>query len=194
MCINYRNLNKPITKDHPSIYCPYAKVFSKEFPLLLFRWIFGVFQIHIHLSDQEKTYFTCLFGTLSYRECLLDCVVCMLLFNIASCPYFFYFLEDIMKVSMDDFSVFGSSFENCLENLEKVLERCVKVNLVLHWEKYHFMVKKGMILGHSLSKRGFKVHTEKIEVWKIDTSYLYERSKKFLGPFRFFSSVYKRLL
>ena len=49
---------------------------------------------------------------------------------------------------MDDFSVHGSSFDNCLANLEKVLERCEKVNLVLNWEKRHFMVREGIVLGH----------------------------------------------
>ena len=53
---------------------------------------------------------------------------------------FFDFIESIMDVFMDDFSIYGSTFELCLENLNKVLYRCNKVNLVLNWEKCHFMV------------------------------------------------------
>jgi len=53
---------------------------------------------------------------------------------------------------MDDFSVHGSSFDNCLANLEKVLEGCDQVNLVLNWEKCHFMVREGIVLGHFVPK------------------------------------------
>lgn len=58
------------------------------------------------------------------------------------------FIDDIMEVFMDDFSFYGQSFEGCLSNIEMVLERCVKVNLVLNWEKCHFMVRQGVVLGH----------------------------------------------
>ncbi|MCH94683.1 hypothetical protein A2U01_0015646 [Trifolium medium] len=69
-----------------------------------------------------------------------------------------------MEFFMDDFSVCGSSFESGLANLEKVLERCVKTNLVLNWEKCHFMVKEGIVLGHVVSERGIEVDKAKIEV------------------------------
>ena len=65
---------------------------------------------------------------------------------------------------MDDFSVCGLDFEDCLINLEKILERCVEVNLVLNWEKCHFMVKEGIVLGHIISERGIEVDKVKIEV------------------------------
>ena len=65
---------------------------------------------------------------------------------------------------MDDFSVYGQSFEGCLSNLEMVLERCVKVNLVLNWEKFHFMVRRGIVLGHIVSDKGVEVDKAKIEV------------------------------
>lgn len=57
---------------------------------------------------------------------------------------------------MDAFSVHASDFDNCLVNLEKVLKRCVEVDLVLNWEKCHFMVTEGIVLGHVISKRGSK--------------------------------------
>ncbi|CAM8986726.1 unnamed protein product [Rhodiola kirilowii] len=66
------------------------------------------------------------------------------------------FIEGIMEVFMDDFSVYGSSFDDCLANLAKVLKRCIETNLVLNWEKWHFMVQEGIVLGHLVSKRGIE--------------------------------------
>ncbi|CAM8886619.1 unnamed protein product [Rhodiola kirilowii] len=74
------------------------------------------------------------------------------------------FIEEIMEVFMDDFSVYGSSFDDCLANLAKVLKRCIETNLVLNWEKCHFMVKEGIVLGHLVSKRGIEVDKAKVEV------------------------------
>ena len=65
---------------------------------------------------------------------------------------------------MDDFSVYGKSFDGCLENLEKVLKRCQEVDLVLNWEKCHFMVREGIVLGHRILERGIEVDRAKIEV------------------------------
>nr|GEZ90262.1 DNA-directed DNA polymerase [Tanacetum cinerariifolium] len=61
-------------------------------------------------------------------------------------------VEKTMEVFMDDFSVFGNSFENCLSRLDKMLQRCEDTNLSLNWEKSHFMVKEGIVLGHKISK------------------------------------------
>ena len=65
---------------------------------------------------------------------------------------------------MDDYSIFGSSFEFCLDQLEKVLKRCVETNLVLSWEKSHFMVQEGIVLGHVVSSRGMEVDKAKVQV------------------------------
>nr|GEV87481.1 retrovirus-related Pol polyprotein from transposon 17.6 [Tanacetum cinerariifolium] len=72
-------------------------------------------------------------------------------------------IEDIMEVFMDDFFVFGSSFDHCLKNLEEMLKRCEETNLVLNWEKCHFMVKEGIILGHKVSGSGIEVDKAKIK-------------------------------
>nr|GEZ87108.1 reverse transcriptase domain-containing protein [Tanacetum cinerariifolium] len=69
-----------------------------------------------------------------------------------------------MEVFMDDFSVFGNSFENCLSCLDKMLQRCEDTNLTLNWEKSHFMVKEGIVLGHKISKNGIEVDKAKIDV------------------------------
>nr|GEZ08359.1 reverse transcriptase domain-containing protein [Tanacetum cinerariifolium] len=73
-------------------------------------------------------------------------------------------IEQTMEVFMDDFSVFGDSFSTCLTNLEKMLKRCEDTKLALNWEKSHFMVKEGIILGHKISKKGIEVDKAKIEV------------------------------
>jgi len=61
-------------------------------------------------------------------------------------------IEHIMEVSMDDFSIYGKDFAQCLENLETVLKRCQETHLVLNWEKCHFMVRDGIVLRHRVSK------------------------------------------
>ena len=65
---------------------------------------------------------------------------------------------------MDDFSIFGDSYEGCLENLRRVLERCQEKNLVLNWEKCHFMMTQGIVLGYIVSREGIEVDKEKVEL------------------------------
>ncbi|GJR74156.1 hypothetical protein Tco_0086521 [Tanacetum coccineum] len=73
-------------------------------------------------------------------------------------------IEKTMEVFMDDFSVFGDSFASCLSNLDKMLKRCEDTNLVLNWEKCHFMCKEGIVLGHKISKSGIEVDRAKVDV------------------------------
>ncbi|GJT66544.1 reverse transcriptase domain-containing protein [Tanacetum coccineum] len=73
-------------------------------------------------------------------------------------------IEKTMEVFMDDFSVFGDSFSSCLTHLDKMLQRCEDTNLVLNWEKCHFMVKEGIVLGHKISKNGIEVDRAKVDV------------------------------
>ena len=71
-------------------------------------------------------------------------------------------VEKSIKVFMDDFSVIGSTFDDCLHNLTLVLKRCMETNLVLNWKKCHFMVREGILLGHFI--RGIEVDRAKIEI------------------------------
>nr|GEY80449.1 reverse transcriptase domain-containing protein [Tanacetum cinerariifolium] len=73
-------------------------------------------------------------------------------------------IKKTMEVFMDDFSVFGNSFQTCLSYLEKMLKRCEDINICLNWEKSHFMVKEGMVLGHKISKNEIKVDKSKVDV------------------------------
>ncbi|GKB26877.1 reverse transcriptase domain-containing protein [Tanacetum coccineum] len=74
-------------------------------------------------------------------------------------------IEESVEVFMDDFSVFGNSFNNCLNNLDKMLQRCKDAHLVLNWEKCHFMVKEGILLGHKVSEADLEVDKAKIDVF-----------------------------
>ncbi|RDX74708.1 Retrovirus-related Pol polyprotein, partial [Mucuna pruriens] len=69
-----------------------------------------------------------------------------------------------MEVFTDDFTVYAGSFEACLSNLSKVLKRCIDTNLVLNFEKCHFMVTEGIVLGHLVSNKGIEVDKAKINV------------------------------
>ncbi|GKB39302.1 reverse transcriptase domain-containing protein [Tanacetum coccineum] len=73
-------------------------------------------------------------------------------------------IEESVEVFMDDFSVFGKSFDTCLNNLNKMLQHCKDAHLVLNWEKCHFMVKEGIVLGHNVSSAGLEVDQAKIDV------------------------------
>ncbi|KAK9121635.1 hypothetical protein Syun_019252 [Stephania yunnanensis] len=74
------------------------------------------------------------------------------------------FIEHFIEVFMDDFTVYGDSFDHCLSHLAKVLHRCIQKNLILNYEKCHFMVDQGLILGHIVSAKGVEVDPTKIEV------------------------------
>ncbi|GKB31873.1 hypothetical protein Tco_0871274 [Tanacetum coccineum] len=78
------------------------------------------------------------YGSFSSRWCML--------------AIFHDMIEESVEVFMDNFSVFGSSFDHCLNNLDKMLQRCKDAHLVLNWEKCHFMVKEGIVLGHKVSE------------------------------------------
>ncbi|GKC00436.1 reverse transcriptase domain-containing protein [Tanacetum coccineum] len=73
-------------------------------------------------------------------------------------------IKESVEVFMDDFFVYGNSFDTCLNNLDKMLQRCKAAHLVLNWEKCHFMVKEGIVLGHKVSSAGLEVDKSKINV------------------------------
>ncbi|GJX34882.1 reverse transcriptase domain-containing protein [Tanacetum coccineum] len=124
----------------------------------------GYFQIPIDPNDQEKTTFTCPYGTFAYRRMPFGLCNAPGTFQRCMMAIFHDMIEKTMEVFMDDFSVFGSSFSTCLTHLEKMLKRCEDTNLALNWEKSHFMVKEGIVLGHKISKSGIEVDRAKIDV------------------------------
>ncbi|GJQ97039.1 reverse transcriptase domain-containing protein [Tanacetum coccineum] len=73
-------------------------------------------------------------------------------------------IEESVEVFIDDFSVFGSSFDHCLNNLDKMIQHCEDTHLILNWEKCHFMVKEGIVLGHKVFEAVLEVDKAKIDV------------------------------
>jgi hypothetical protein len=93
---------------------------------------------------------------------------------------------------MYDFFIYGTTFADCLENLDKVLTRCGEVDLVLNWEKCHFMVKQGIVLGHVISERGIEVDKAKVEeVEKLPPPMDIKSLRSFLGHAGFYRRFIK---
>ena len=122
--------------------------------------------ITIAPKDQEKTTFTCPYGTFAFRR--MPFGLCNAPATFQRCMMFMFLdlVEDDMEIFMDDFSIYGSSCEKCLENLEIVLQRCQDKNLALNWEKFPFMVIEGIVLGHKISTTGLEVDQAKVSIIK----------------------------
>nr|GEW31590.1 retrovirus-related Pol polyprotein from transposon 17.6 [Tanacetum cinerariifolium] len=124
----------------------------------------GYFQIPIDPKDQEKTTFTCPYGTFAYRHLPFGLCNAPGTFQRCMMAIFYDMIEKTTEVFMDDFSVFENSFQSCLSHLDQMLKRCEDTNLCLNWEKSHFMVKEGIVLGHKISKQGIEVDKGKVDV------------------------------
>jgi len=166
MCIDYRKLNQATRKDHfplPFMDQMLERLAGKAYYCFLDGYS-GYNQIVVDPEDQEKTAFTCPFGVFAYRKMSFGLCNAPATFQRCMLVIFSDLIEKCIEVFMDDFSVFGSTFDDCLENLDTVLKRCVETNLVLNWEKCHFMVKEGIVLGHRISGKGIEVDKAKVEV------------------------------
>ncbi|GJS34974.1 reverse transcriptase domain-containing protein [Tanacetum coccineum] len=166
VCIDYRKLNEATAKDHfplPFMDQMLERLAGNKYFCFLDGFS-GYFQIPIDPNDQEKTIFTCPFGTYAYRRMPFGLCNAPTTFQRCMLAIFHDMIEESVKVFMDDFSVFGNSFDTCLNNLDKMLQRCKDAHLVLNWEKCHFMVKEGIVLGHKVSSAGLEVDKAKIDV------------------------------
>nr|GEV23953.1 reverse transcriptase domain-containing protein [Tanacetum cinerariifolium] len=121
-------------------------------------------KIHAVIKQEEKTTFTCPYGTFAYRRMPFRLCNAPGTFQRCMMAIFPDMIEKTMEVFMDDFSVFRNSFQRCLSHLEKMLKRCEDTNLCLNWEKSHFMVKEGIVLGHKISKEGIEFGKAKVNV------------------------------
>ncbi|GJW69006.1 reverse transcriptase domain-containing protein [Tanacetum coccineum] len=140
------------------------------------------FQIPIDPKDQEKTTFTCPYGMFAYRHMPFGLCNAPCTFQSCMMAIFHDMIEKTMEVFMDDFSVFGNSFETCLSHLDKMLKRCEDTNLCLNWEKSNFMVKEGIVLGHKISKNGIEVDKAKVDVIaKLPHPTIVKGIRSFLG-------------
>nr|GEY42680.1 DNA-directed DNA polymerase [Tanacetum cinerariifolium] len=141
VCIDYRKLNDATRKDHfplPFMDQMLERLAGNEFYCFLDGFS-GYFQILIDPQDQEKKTFTCPYGTFAYRR---------MPFGLCNAPGTFQ----------------RDSFSLCLSNLDKMLKCYEDTNLVLNWEKCHFMCKEGIVLGHKISKFGIEVDRAKVDV------------------------------
>ncbi|GJS72565.1 reverse transcriptase domain-containing protein [Tanacetum coccineum] len=165
VCIDYRKLNNATRKDHfplPFIDQMLKRLAGHEYYYFLDRFS-RYFQIPIAPEDHEKTTFTYPYGTFAYKRMPFGLCNAPTTFQRCMTVIFHELIKESMEVFMDDFSIFGNSFDDCLKNLEKMLKRCEETNLVLNWEKCHFMVKEGIVLGHKVSGVGIEVDKAKIE-------------------------------
>nr|GEV41065.1 reverse transcriptase [Tanacetum cinerariifolium] len=166
VCIDYRKLNEATRKDHfplPFMDQMLERLTGNQYYYFLDGFL-GYFQIPIDPKDQEKTTFTYPYGTFAYRRMPFRLCNAPGTFQRCMMAIFHDMIEKTMEVFMDDFSVFGDSFSTCLSHLEKMLKWCEDTNFALNWEKSHFMVKEGIVLGHKISKSGIEVDRAKVEV------------------------------
>ncbi|CAL8993344.1 unnamed protein product, partial [Prunus brigantina] len=173
VCIDYRKLNTATSKDHfplPFIDRMLERLDGHSHYCFLDGYS-GYNQIAIAPEDQEKTTFTS-----TFQRCMMS--------------IFSDMVERFIEVFMDDFSVFGDSFDQCLHNLSKVLARCEQTNLVLNWEKCHFMVNQGIVLGHVISSKGIEVDKAKIDlIASMPSPTSVKEVRSFLGHAGFYRPV-----
>ena len=193
VCIDYRKLNAGTRKDNfplPFVDQILERVTRHEFYFFLDGYS-GYNQNEISLEDREKTIFTCPFGTLAFRKMPFGLCNASRAFQRCMMGIFSDMIEKIMEIFMDDFSVHGDSYEGFLEILRRVLERCEEKNLVLDWEKCHYMVTQGIVLGHVVSKERIEVDKAKVElISNLPTP----KCVKDIGSFLGHAGVYRRFI
>ena len=194
MCIDYRKLNKATKKDHFPL--PFIdQVLERLARFKYFCYLDGLsgfYQIPIHPDDQAKTTFTCPYGTFAWRRMPFGLCNAPATFQRCMFSIFSDLLDDCVEVFMDDFSVYGDTFDSCLANLSKVLDRCAEHGLVLNWEKCHFMVQEGIVLGHRISRKGIEVDGAKVEVIeKLPPPTCVKDVRSFLGHAGFYRRFIK---
>ncbi|CAM8917282.1 unnamed protein product [Rhodiola kirilowii] len=194
MCINYRKLNAVTRKDHfplPFIDQMLDRLAGKPYFCFLDGFS-GYNQIPIAPEDQEKTTFTCPFGTFAFRRMSFGLCNAPGTFQRVVTSIFSDMIGTFIKVFMDDFTIYGKTFDACLNNLSTVLTRCVSMNLVLNYEKCHFMVTHGVVLGHVVSQEGIEVDKAKVDlIMTLPYPSMVRDIKSFLGHAGFYRRFIK---
>ncbi|GKD13434.1 reverse transcriptase domain-containing protein [Tanacetum coccineum] len=133
----------------------------------------------------------CPYGTFAYRRMPFGLCNSPGTFQRCMMAIFHDMIEKTMEVFMDDFSVFGNSFKNCLSCVDKMLKRCEDTNLCLNWEKSHFMVKEGIVLGHKISRNGIEFDKAKVDVIaKLPHLTIMKGVQSFLGHAGFYQTIH----
>ena len=166
VCIDYRKLNTATRKDHFSL--PFIdQMLDRLAGLPHFCFLDGYSRykkIAIEPEDQEKTTFTCPFGTFAFRKMPFGLCNAPGTFQRCMMSIFSDLEEEVIEIFIDDFTGYGSSFEQCLHNLGTILQRCKDNNLDLNWEKCHFMVTEGIVLGHMIYTARLEVDQAKVSI------------------------------
>ena len=142
ICIDYRKLNTATRKN----YYPLSFIDQMVDRLAghsyycFLEFYSGYNQIAIAPENKEKTTFTCPYGTFAFRRMPFRLCNAPATFQRCMLSIISDLAEEVMEIFIDDFSIYGSRFESCLENLGTILQTCKKNNLALNWEKCHFMV------------------------------------------------------
>ncbi|XP_020979513.1 uncharacterized protein LOC110272052, partial [Arachis ipaensis] len=194
MCIDYRRLNTATRKDHfplPFMDQMLERLAGHDYYYFLDGYS-GYNQIAVDPQDQEKTSFTYPSEVFAYRRMPFGLCNAPATFQRCMLSIFSYMVEKFLEVFMDDFSVYGDSFSSCLDHLTLVLKRCQETNLVLNWEKCHFMVTEGIVLGHKISNKGIEVDQAKVEVIeKLPPPVNVKAIRSFLGHAGFYRRFIK---
>ena len=166
ICMDYRKLNRSTRKDHfplPFIDQMLNRLAGQHYHCFLDGYsIYN--QIVIAPEDQHKMTFTCPYGTFTFRRMPFGLSNAPATFQRCMMTIFTDMIEQFVEVFMDCLSVFGDSFDSCLKNLAKVLQKCEETNLVLNREKCHFMVNGGIVSGHKVSQDGLEIDKAKVEM------------------------------
>ncbi|KAH9763243.1 hypothetical protein KPL70_001093 [Citrus sinensis] len=180
--LHLKKLNKATRKDHfplPFIDQMLNRLVGKQYYCFLNGYS-GYNQIAIAPEDQEKTTFTCAYGTFAFRRMPFGLYNAPATFQRCMMSIFSDMVEQTLEIFMDDFSVFGETYGNCLHNLEEVLKRCEMINLVLNWEKCHFMVQEGIVLGHKISKDGIEINYTTTEKKLLAVVFSFDKFRAYL--------------
>ena len=125
VCIDYKKLNTTIKKDHyplPFIDQMLDRL-ARHSHYCFLNGYSGYNQIAIAPKDREKSTFTCPYGTFAFRRMPFGLCNALTTFQRCMMSIFFDLVEEVMEIFMDDFSVYGSIFEDCLKNWETILQR-----------------------------------------------------------------------
>jgi hypothetical protein len=166
ICVDFMELNKATHRDYfplPFIDQVLDTLSGKKYFSFLDGFS-GYNQIQIAPEDQEKTTFTCPWGTYAYR--ILPFALCNALatFQRVVLAIFSELTNDCVEFYMDEFTVHGKYFQEALTSLQKVLIRCKETNLSMSNEKSKMMLTEGIVLGHHISGSGMRVDPTKIHI------------------------------
>jgi len=168
ICVDYQEFNKATKEDHfplPFIDQVLDGMAGKKFFSFLDGFS-GYNHIQIKPGDQDKTTFTCPWGTFAYRVLPYGLCNALATFQRSVLSIFSYLVHDVVEIYVDDFTPYDFEFQEALSNLGKVLDKCIEMNLSLSPEKCEFLMIEGTVLGHAISKQGLQVDPNKIAIIK----------------------------